>query len=296
MIHLLMLLGSLGVAVGWRWRIQTQTRRWGQTLAAFVLPPVLVLTTALALVVMGPSGAMGGHWLGHLGHQLAWGLLVGAALLALRQGILGWWSGWQVRRQELAVLSGATGDPVRARILDSEGLFAAQVGGWDPQLVVTSGLLQRLTPEQLQAVLAHEEAHRLYRDTFWFLGLGWIRLCSSGLPQTGSLWQDLITLRELRADRWAAQRVDPLVLAESLLRVSGDGLLNQETPLATVGIVDPGPNQAERQRLSDRIEALLAEGCGTDPGSTAAGVESVGLWPWILPLISLPLLAIPFHF
>ncbi len=294
MIHLLMLLGSLGVAVGWRWQVQTQTRCWGQTLAAFVLPPLLVLTTALALVVMGPSGAMGGHWLGHLVHQLAWGLLVGAALLALRQAILGGWSDWQARRQELAVLSGPTGDPVRVRILDSEGLFAAQVGGWDPQLVVTSGLLQRLTPEQLQAVLAHEEAHRLYRDTFWFLGLGWIRLCSSGLPQTGSLWQDLITLRELRADRWAAQRVDPLVLAESLLRVSGDGLVDQQTQLAMVGMADRGQAQAERQRLSDRIEALLAESFGADPSPTSVGVES--LWPWILPLISLPLLAIPFHF
>jgi Zn-dependent protease with chaperone function len=111
--------------------------------------------------------------------------------------------------------------------LNLEIPFAAQVGVWKPQLVVCRGLLEQLDEEHLRAVLAHEEAHRHYGDTLWMFAVGWLRHLSGWLPNTEVLWQELLTLRELRADRWAAQRVDPLVLGEALVQVVGYGMAQQ---------------------------------------------------------------------
>ena len=52
---------------------------------------------------------------------------------------------------------------------------------------------------------------------FGFFWWGWLRRLTEWLPHSKELWQELLLLRELRADQWAAQQVDPLVLAESLL-------------------------------------------------------------------------------
>ena len=62
-----------------------------------------------------------------------------------------------------------------ARILETDFLYSAQIGFWQSELVVSQGLLKSLDSEHLNAVLAHEQAHVYYRDTFWFFWLGWLR-------------------------------------------------------------------------------------------------------------------------
>ena len=277
MIHLLMLVGAVLIARLWQQGLVKHIETEGgmrQTLLALVGPPLLVMVTALALVWMGPQGTMGSAWAGHLGHHVAELVLIVAAAIGLGQVVRAGWSWWAARRHPLGGRAG-----VEARVIPSQQLFAAQVGFWDPDLVVTQGLLERLTPEQWAAVVAHEEAHRHYRDTFWFLIWGWMRVLSVGLPQTAVLWQELITLRELRADRWAADRVDPVVLAETLFLVSTDGLNSSEW--VGVGLSDP----SQVQRLSQRVERLL-EGYSVDREN------GIG-WGWLIPV--LPLLVVPFH-
>jgi Zn-dependent protease with chaperone function len=148
--------------------------------------------------------------------------------------------------------------------------------------MVSQGLLQSLTEEQLQAVLTHEHAHLHYRDTFWFFWLGWVNRLTAWLPNSTLLWQELLLLRELRADRWAAQHVDSLVLAETLLQVV-------RSPLA------PHPNEflwvafeeaALGDRLEQRIDALLS------PGSPSNCQLHHWLW---LALGLIPLLTLPLH-
>jgi hypothetical protein len=74
------------------------------------------------------------------------------------------------------------------------------------------------------------------------------------VTNTEALWQELLILRELRADRWAARQVDPLLLAESLLMVaSAPSSIPFESFCAAFSQV------AQRNRLEERIEALLAE-------------------------------------
>jgi Zn-dependent protease with chaperone function len=141
--------------------------------------------------------------------------------------------------------------------------------------------LQTLKPEHLEAVLTHEQAHHYYRDTFWFFWLGWLRRITSWLPNTESLWQELLILRELRADRWAAGRVDALLLAESLLMVVSTPMMGAENFCAAFSRAAP------YNRLQERIEALLEQ-----PESPTQ--SNLWTWCWVL-LALLPLIAVPFH-
>ena len=139
------------------------------------------------------------------------------------------------------------------RLLATTLPYSAQIGFWRCQLVVRQGLLDTLDTPHLEAVLAHEQAHYHYRDTFWFFWLRWLRSLTSYLPHTELLWQELLLLRELRADRRAAQEIDPLLLAESLLAVAKAPLMYTESFSAPLSCAVP-PN-----RLEERIDALLEE-------------------------------------
>jgi hypothetical protein len=122
----------------------------------------------------------------------------------------------------------------------------------------------------------------VYRDTFWFLLLGWLRRLTIWLPQTEVLWQELLLLRELRADRWAAQRVDYLLLTESLLlMVKAPTTMFDSSSVAFSSAAAP-------ERLIQRVEALLTEVDSIQPSTPQA-------WAWLL-LVLLPLITIPFHY
>jgi Zn-dependent protease with chaperone function len=165
-------------------------------------------------------------------------------------------------------------------VLDTPQLFAAQVGFWQSHLVVSQGLLDRLTSEQLNAVLTHEQSHVHYRDTFWFFWMGWLRHFTVWLPNTEALWQELLLLRELRADHWAAQTVDPLILAESLL-------LTVQDSAAAPNLCAAFSAAAPLSRLEERIEALLA------PPESSNQFNRLSLLGLVVALI--PLLTVLFH-
>jgi hypothetical protein len=91
-----------------------------------------------------------------------------------------------------------------------------------------------------------------------------------------------LLLREIRADRWAAQQVDPLLLAESLLWVVRAPVEHSEG--CWVAFSCP----AVRNRLEERIDALLDE---------LLDVPQVKAWHFVpLVLALLPLAVIPFHY
>ncbi|HEY9642406.1 MAG TPA: M56 family metallopeptidase [Coleofasciculaceae cyanobacterium] len=244
--------------------------RWQQTVLAFLLPPLLLLMTAIAVLCMGTQGQMLGLPVGWIGYLLALGFLGVAIGWLLRLSWLGWRSLQHVQTYPVVAVQGAIG-----RILDTAQLFAAQVGFWQSQLVISQGLLDRLTTEQLEAVLTHEQAHVYYRDTFWFFWMGWLRSFTVWLPNTEALWQELLLLRELRADQWAAQTVDPLLLAESLLLTVQDAAAAPDLGAAFSAVAPLG-------RLEERIEALLAP---PEP-SPFKGLSSLGLAIALMPLLT----------
>ena len=264
---------------------RTWSTRWRNTLSAFLLPPLLMLVTATAVLCMGTQGRMLGLPVGWIGYLLAFSFFGGAAGVLLR---LGWMAGRSLRQLQTyptEMLDGAIG-----YVLDTPKLFAAQVGFWRSHLVVSQGLLTQLTPTQVAAVLTHEQAHVYYRDTFWFFWLGWLRQLTAWLPNTPALWQELLLLRELRADHWAARRVDPLVLAESLVLTVQDGAIAPDY-CAAFSAVTP------LSRLEERVEALLMASESADLES-AEQVKAYRVnWFSLTGLLAafVPLLTLLFH-
>jgi len=279
-MHLLMILIALGLAgslrLGWSEPTGSWLERWQRALLFFLLPPLLLLMTGLAVVWMGPQGQMVWPGEGWFSYGLALVLLAWAGTLYLKLAWQGWLSLQRVQTYAQVDLDGKPG-----RVLDTTALFSAQIGFWQPELVVSRGLLQTLDQAHLDAVFAHEQGHYYYRDTFWFFWLGWVRAFTAWLPYTEALWQELLVLRELRADRWAVQQVDSLLLAESLLLVVRTPLVQSEIFGAAFSCAAP------RSRLEERIEALIAPELPTQR-------PSLWFWAWIL-LIFLPLISVPFH-
>ncbi len=278
-MHLVMILAALTSAwllrCSWSEPTGNWRQRWQRSLFLFLCPPLLLLMTALAVLCMGPQGQMIGLHSDWFSYCLVLGCVGFAVGFCLKLAAEGWQSVQQIRTYPQIELEGRL-----ARLLDNPILFSAQIGFWQPELVVSQGLLQTLKPEHLEAVLTHEQAHYYYRDTFWFFWLGWLRRITFWLPNTEALWQELLILRELRADRWAVGRVDALLLAESLLIVVSAPMMASESFCAAFSRAAP------HNRLQERIDALL------EPESSTQ--SSLWAWSWVL-LALLPLLAVPFH-
>jgi Zn-dependent protease with chaperone function len=128
--------------------------------------------------------------------------------------------------------------------------------------------------------LLHEQAHAHYHDTFWFFWLGCLRQVMPWLPNTQLLWQELLLLRELRADRWAVEYTDNLLIAESLLAMVSSNMQLTETFAAAFGATNAS------DRLEERIESLLAE---PEPLPKFAWRSLFWMGLSLLPLTLLPL-------
>lgn len=280
-MHLLIIAIAIIIAsaIRWQWsNSQPNWRlRWQRSLFLFLLPPLLLIVTAFSVICMGPTGNMVVIWDGWLSQLIALAFLSQALFLCLKLTLEGHYFLKQIRNYSQIEINGKP-----ARLLNAPILFSAQVGFWQPELIVSQGLLQNLSPEHIQAVLAHEQAHYYYRDTFWFYCLGWLRQVTAWLPNTEALWEELLTLREMRADAKAAQQVDALLLAEALLLAVSYPHFTLENFCAAFSVVAPS------NRLAQRIDALL-----TEPLERS----TLSWWFWIgLILAFLPLVTIPFHF
>ncbi|AGY58189.1 M56 family metallopeptidase [Gloeobacter kilaueensis] len=285
MIHPALLL--LAILIGWSLRARPRpasdwSGRWQSALARFLTPFGLLLTSALTLVWMGTPGAAAWQWQGQLAYGAA-GLWLGFALLC---GLVHTWR--CARTIELIChLPVATIAGERGRLIDAPGLYIAQVGFWRPQLVFSRGLSECLRGDQLAAVLAHEQAHCHYRDPFWFFWLGWVRRATFFYPGTEALWQELLLLRELRADRRAALHVDSLSLAETLLLLARSASAPAEPAFAAT-------MYSAGARLGERVDALLA---APQPPSLPLCPLSWAGWLLLglLPLATWPLHTLAIH-
>jgi Zn-dependent protease with chaperone function len=258
----------------------TFSERWRQALFIFLFPPLLIFTTVIALLCMGTQGKMGMWQTGSLSYIFACSTLVLLVSILVKLAYRGCQSILSLKQYTETKLG-----TQNVRLLDTPALFAGQIGFWKSELVISKGLLQSLSPAHLETVLAHEQGHYYYHDTFWFFWMGWIRECTSWLPNTEALWQELLILRELRADAYAASRVDNLLLAESLLLVVSGQMQSQigaNILCAALG------SSSQGERLEQRIEALLNYQESTDAQPCSQ------YWHSFL-LALLPLITVLFH-
>ncbi|MEM7554331.1 MAG: M56 family metallopeptidase [Cyanobacteria bacterium P01_A01_bin.84] len=249
--------------------------KWRKTLFSFLFPPLLIFMTVIALIFMGPQGKMGGLQTNWFSYALAFIYVIFFAGLSVKLS----WEGWKSVKSALNCPQIKAGTQ-NIRLLNTQAMFAGQIGFWKPELVVSQGLLEVLSQEQLESVLAHEQGHYYYRDTFWFFWLGWVRSSTAWLPKTQGLWEELIVLRELRADAYAARQIDPLLLAESLLiTVSG-------SPICA-DICCAALDSSSVERLEQRVDALLKS-------PEKPPEPRFNFWnPYLLALI--PLASVLFH-
>ncbi len=286
-MHFIIIAAAIGLAWSIRAlplpKIGTWASRWQRSLFTFLFAPLLLLMTATAVILMGYHGKMFGLPAGWFSYCLSLLFMSWAGIKLLRLI-------YQAEKslQKIATYSQQTIAGETARILDIPFPYSAQIGFWQPQLVVSQGLLNLLDTEHIDAVIAHEKAHANYWDTFWFFWLGWMRSFTLWLPNTETLWQELLLLREMRADRQAAQYVDPLLLAESLLIVT-QNIHNLSPFKLEEGVCAAFHDTLSNSRLNERIEALL--------NNPSEGL-SFNTW-YLLTLIALaliPLVLIPLHY
>jgi Zn-dependent protease with chaperone function len=117
---------------------------------------------------------------------------------------------------------------------------AMTIGANKPIVLLNSGMVGSLSPDQLQTVMAHEASHVLSEHCYYNTALEMIRIMISsrvikstplglpvGIPLTG-LYMALLEWHraaELSADRAAALvRSDPLDVCRLLMRMAGGGL------------------------------------------------------------------------
>ncbi|MEM8612617.1 MAG: M56 family metallopeptidase [Cyanobacteria bacterium P01_H01_bin.105] len=283
MMHVSLMGGAIAAAILLRLVFThrcLQNSHWLAVLSLLIVSPLLLLTTAVAIITMGPHGHMVSPIEGWLSYGAAWLFLGVSGGLLLN---LGWQAHTSIAHiqqypQQLV-------HNMSARVMDKTSAFSAQIGFWSSDLVMSQGLIDTLDGEHLAAVIAHEQAHHYYRDTFWFFWLGWLRRLSLWLPYTDELWQELLLLREIRADNWATSSVDRLTLAESLVQVIAAPL----APITAANFSCTAPSS----RLSRRIDALL-EPCdhGFQPEWSLMTYSCIaGLVLGLFPLCS-----IPFHY
>ncbi|MGK4584053.1 M56 family metallopeptidase [Kitasatospora sp. HPMI-4] len=171
-------------------------------------------------------GAEGPGLLLPIGVTAAWPLgWFGAALLRSRRH----------RRRHLSLLDlAARPEPgLRAVILEHETPAAYCLPGRHPRVVLTTGTLDALTPEQLHAVLEHERAHLRGRHHLSLaLAEGFAR-AFPGVPLARAARAHTADLLEMVADDHALRSCTPKELAAAICGVAAGGV--PQTALAAGG-------------------------------------------------------------
>jgi beta-lactamase regulating signal transducer with metallopeptidase domain len=173
---------------------------------------------------------------------------------------------WRERRRLAATISGADGparvalDQILAsrrirrpvRVLYGRSVRSpAACGWWRWRIVLPAGLDHEMPSDELRALLAHELAHLVRRDTVW---LWWSHALCILLPvQPLNLvarrrWEEAA---EYLCDAWAVEAdVRPLTMAKCLTRVA-DRYVGNAAPMGLTAV-------GSQSTLSRRIERLTA--------------------------------------
>lgn len=282
-MHISLMLSIVLMACCLRWYWQpgqdaNWPRRWHWALVCLCLPLLWLGSTLIAILWMGHQGQMMGLPVSATGCWISRGLLIGGAGLLIYLIGQAFYARYQLGQLPVVPLDNGE----LARQVPTDTLTAARIGLWNPDLVVSRGLMVELTPVERQAVLSHEQAHFYYQDPFWFFWLGWVRRLTLWLPHTQDLWNELLLLREIRADLWALKTTEAIVLAEVILKMTIPG-----SSTATPDYQTACSPSLSVDQLSQRVEALL---CLPTPETWPSLVN----WYWLL-LGMLPLLTVLLH-
>lgn len=113
-----------------------------------------------------------------------------------------------------------TGAPAGVHVVDHDEPFAFTYGLGEPRIAVSRALLERLSPSELDAVLAHERYHVAARDPLKLLVARAAARTCFFLPAIGHLVTRYVAGRELAADRRSLRDSGRPALAGALVKVA----------------------------------------------------------------------------
>lgn len=262
-------------------------KSWSLSLFFFITPVLLVLMSSVAIVTMGYQGQMWGIEATLISYILAW--------CCLGYGVINLFTYYlEIKKISIRVNQLAEENVLgnQAKVLNTSFPYAGLMGFYQGEkksltdffqshLVLSKGLINLLSQEHLQAVITHEKAHQKHKDPLIFFCLSYCKNITFWLPNNEKLWNDLILLRELRADNTASKSVDFLLLAESLLMMTQEAM-EQPSPMDYDFICTFMDN-----RLNERIEALINQ------DNSAHYINWYQL-SWMM-VVFIPFIIIPFH-
>lgn len=308
------LLVAYALAVGTVGTLGLQRSTW--TLRAPRLGAVALLAAAwsvpLALVLAGVTVALPASAV-----TLDLGRLVGACVVRLRAaygtpagtGIvtvgqlltvvvlarLGWTSARMAYRRRIARqrhhllvrLAGCRRTDLPAVVLESPGPAAYSLAGRRATVVVTSGALDLLSAKEIDAVLAHEDAHLGGRHHRLLAAAALVADAFPMVPLVRQTPARVGRLLEMDADERAARHHEPRVLASALVAIASAAV----TPSAPSTVRARMPREAHAPRTGGGAEAAARVGRLLRPPDrltasgrliTSAGMVAVTTAPIVL--------------
>lgn len=195
-----------------------------QGIASFTASFVAVCSNVL--VADWGSGVSAG---GRVIALAAWGLIgvsvLRAASFAGRAAFEGAALRRRLRRQGTVIsrkaehAAAAIGMDVPAVIEDADP-YAFTFGLFRPSVIVSSGLLGRMSLGEVKAVLRHEQRHLLRRDPLRASMAEFLRTTFFWLPVLGDIADHCALGREIAADRAASANDSRRILASALLKIT----------------------------------------------------------------------------
>ena len=189
------------------------------------------------------------------------------------------------RRQRLLIALCGRRPPSReAVVLDRPEPAAYCLAGRTDPVVLTTGVVQLLSPEQLGAVLAHEQAHRSERHHRLLAAAALAARALPELPFMAHLPREVRRLLEMHADDVAADSHDPDALASALVTMA-TARSSRRVPFAPDAAL--AALAAADTDTATRIRRLLVPPAKLSPrrrGTVRTAAAAVGLVPLLLAL------------
>lgn len=150
----------------------------------------------------------------------------------------------------------------RLTVIDRAEPLAFSVGLLRPRIVVSRGLVEQVSASELDAILAHEEAHSRNRDNLGLLAVRVLSRCWRFIPAVGPAAGRFGRAIELAADGSARRCTgDALLVAESVYHVAC--LVSRRAVWAGGSGFAPGTVSAfaPEAGLTERVRALTSGSC-----------------------------------
>lgn len=282
------LLAALAVILAWPVPVILSRAAWPARapFAAMVLWQSIALAGGLSMI-----GAMLCYGLVTLGENLASGLhglfriftgqesldtlgvlhafaLSAAALLSAHLVFTLWLTYFRIARQRsrhrdlLHLLSSPSADRPDTLVINHQAPVAYCLpGGSRSVTVLSEGLLELLSPEELRAVLLHEQTHLAQRHDLLLWAFAAWRSALPWLPTSKLAQQSVSSLIEIMADDVALRSVDkPTLVTAIALVASGSAQVPADTLMAENApqIDTPSTTSARLSRLLTPAPALAA--------------------------------------